>query len=222
MHNPRYRFGFEVRLHGDLLDLPMRWARPKRIFVNSMSDLFHEAVPDAFIQRVFDTMARAHWHTFQVLTKRAERLASLARRLNWPPNVWQGVSVEDSGHVWRITRLQEVPAAVRFLSVEPLLGPIKALPLRGVDWVIVGGESGPHHRAMQPSWALDIRDQCVSTGVPFFFKQWGGPTPSAGGRKLAGRTWDAMPRHLKLPVAEKGEHAGATHSTVEAATAHPG
>jgi protein gp37 len=158
-----------------------------------MSDLFHEAVPEAFIAQVFDVMVRTSWHIFQVLTKRADRLAALAPRLPWPDNVWQGVSVENAGYTSRVAFLQTVPARVRFLSVEPLLGPIPTLPLEGIHWVIVGGESGPKHRALDPAWARDIRDQCVRAKVPFFFKQWGGPTAKSGGRVLDGRMWDGQP-----------------------------
>ena len=196
MGNQRYRNGFSVTLHHDLLDLPLKWSRPRRIFVNSMSDLFHEAVPDDFIYQVFEAMKRADWHVFQILTKRSHRLAALAAGLSWAPNIWQGVSVEDARHISRICDLQTVGAAVRFLSVEPLLGPIHHLPLDGVHWVIVGGESGPGRRAMEPAWAREIRDQCVRAGVPFFFKQWGGRTPKAAGRVLDLRTWDEMPTPL--------------------------
>ena len=191
------RFGIrsftEVTLHPDRLELPLRWRTPRRIFVNSMSDLYHEKVPEAFIARVFDVMTRADWHSFQVLTKRAERLVMLAPGLPWPANVWQGVSIENAGYVQRIDYLRRVPAAVRFLSIEPLLGPIPKLDLRDVDWVIVGGESGPQHRSADPAWVRDIRDRCLISGVPFFFKQWGGRTAKSGGRTLDGRTWDQMP-----------------------------
>jgi protein gp37 len=193
MRNPRYRHGFDVTLHPDQATLPLRWRQPKRIFVNSMSDLFHEAIPDEFIQQVFAVMAQAHWHIFQILTKRAQRLTALAPHLPWPPNVWQGVSVEDADYTWRIAHLQRVPSAIRFLSIEPLLGPIDALPLDGIDWVIVGGESGPYHRPIAQAWVRAIRDQCVAAGVPFFFKQWGGVHKHAAGRVLDGRTWDEMP-----------------------------
>jgi protein gp37 len=193
MGNARYRNGFAVTLHPSQIDLPLRWRGPRRIFVNSMSDLFHEAVPEQFIVNVFDVMARASWHVFQVLTKRAERLAALAPRLPWPDNVWQGVSVENARYTSRIAPLQTVPARVRFLSVEPLLGPIPALPLEGIHWVIVGGESGPRHRPLDPAWVHEIRDQCLRARVPFFFKQWGGPTAKSGGRVLDGRTWDGQP-----------------------------
>jgi protein gp37 len=193
MENPRYQKGFSVTLQPDLLALPLRWRQPKRIFVNSMSDLFHEAIPEDFIRRVFEVMARADRHVFQILTKRSGRLASLAPRLPWSLNIWQGVSVENARYTTRIDHLRTVPAAVRFLSIEPLLGPIPNLPLAGIDWVIVGGESGPGRRPMAAAWAREIRDQCVMAGVPFFFKQWGGRTPKAAGRVLDRRTWDEMP-----------------------------
>lgn len=193
MGNPRYRNGFEVTLHPDQLSLPLRWKGPRKIFVNSMSDLFHEAIPDDFIKQVFDVMAKADWHVFQILTKRAERLEALAAQLPWPENIWQGVSVESEEYTWRIRHLQEVPAAVRFISVEPLLGPISRLPLKGINWVIVGGESGPRFRVAQPIWVRSIRDQCLRTKVPFFFKQWGGFTSKAGGRQLDGRLWSQLP-----------------------------
>jgi protein gp37 len=196
MGNPRYRRGFDVTLHPDQLDLPLRWRRPRRIFVNSMSDLFHEAVPIEYIGRVFEVMARADWHVFQVLTKRSERLAALAPALPWPPNVWQGVSVESAEYAHRTDDLRRVPAAVRFLSVEPLLGPIDALRLEGIQWVIAGGESGGERRELRPEWARLIRDQCAAQGVPFFFKQWGGRTSKSGGRTLDGRTWDDVPAAL--------------------------
>ena len=194
MGNPRYQNGFVVTLQPDQLTLPFRWRQPRRIFVNSMSDLFHEAVPDDFIHQVFEVMKRADWHIFQVLTKRSGRLAALAPSLSWPPNIWQGVSVENARYVRRVRDLQTVSAAVRFLSVEPLLGPIPNLPLEGIDWVIVGGESGGRRRPMAAEWAREIRDQCRAAGVSFFFKQWGGRTPKSGGRTLDGRTWDEMPK----------------------------
>ena len=194
MGNPRYRNGFAVTLHPDQLDLPLRWNSPRRIFVNSMSDLYHERVPEEFILRAFDVMVKAEQHVFQILTKRSGRLAKLAPRLPWPPNVWQGVSVENDHYIARIADLQKVAAAVRFLSVEPLLGPIPDLPLQGIHWVIVGGESGPGHRPIEPAWVREIRDQCLEAGVPFFFKQWGGLTPKSGGRRLDGRFWNQLPR----------------------------
>jgi len=193
MGNARYRRGFEVTLHLDQLRLPLTWRKPRRIFVNSMSDLFHDEVPAGFITQLFEVMAQASWHTFQVLTKRSERLRELAPLLPWPPNVWQGVSVENAQYLQRVHDLRLVPAAVRFLSVEPLLGPIPTLPLDGIDWVIVGGESGPHHRPMDLAWVRTIRDQCIDARVPFFFKQWGGKTPKSGGRLLDNRTWDNLP-----------------------------
>jgi protein gp37 len=198
MGNTRYRAGFKLTLHRDQLSLPLHWHQPKRIFVNSMSDLFHEAVPDDFIQGAFEVMALAHWHTFQVLTKRADRLLALAPRLRWAPNIWQGVSVETARYFWRIERLRKVPAAVRFLSLEPLLGPLPGLRLDGIHWVIVGGESGPKYRPIRAEWVRNIRDRCNVAGVEFFFKQWGGPTSKAGGRKLDGREWDAMPATRQL------------------------
>jgi protein gp37 len=203
MGNPRYRNGFEVTLHPDQLDLPLRWREPRRIFVNSMSDLFHEDIPEPFIAQVFQVMSRAHWHVFQVLTKRAERLAMLAPRLLWPENVWQGVSVENAKYTLRVAALQTVPARIRFLSVEPLLGPIPRLPLEGIHWVIVGGESGPKHRPLDPAWVRDIRDQCRDAEVPFFFKQWGGLRPTSGGRELDGQTHDGIPDHPDLLVATR-------------------
>lgn len=197
MGNPRYSKGFALRLHPDLLTLPLQWRRPRRIFVNSMSDLFHEEIPEGFIEQVFEVMVRADWHIFQILTKRSERLAALAGCLPWPPNVWQGVSVENHRYVSRIQDLREVPAVVRFLSLEPLLGPLPNLPLDGIHWVIVGGESGPRHRPIDPTWVREIRDQCLAASVPFFFKQWGGVTSKAGGRKLDGRHWNQMPKKAK-------------------------
>lgn len=194
MGNPRYANGFEVTLHWDLVDLPLSWKTPRLIFVNSMSDLFHESIPLEFIQAVFRTMKEAHWHTFQVLTKRSKRLLELAPHLSWPENVWVGVSVESQDYTWRVYDLQQIPAAVRFLSIEPLLGPIPSLPLEGIHWVIVGGESGPQARPMRPEWVREIRRQCHEHGVAFFFKQWGGRNKRAAGRILDGRTWDEMPK----------------------------
>jgi protein gp37 len=188
-----YEQGFDLRLVPHKLEEPLKWKTPRRIFVNSMSDLFHDDVPLSYIQRVFAIAKRAPWHTFQILTKRAERLAALAPRLPWPANLWQGVSVENQRYLDRIAALRRVPAAIRFLSLEPLLGPLPAIPLDGISWVIVGGESGLKHRLVEPAWVLEIRDQCVAAGVPFFFKQWGGRTPKAGGRLLDGREWNQMP-----------------------------
>jgi protein gp37 len=188
-----YRDGFGVAVHEHTLELPLTWRKPQTIFVNSMSDLFHREVPTEFILRVFDVMERARWHRFQVLTKRAERLAELSGRLPWAENIWQGVTVENGDHVGRIDWLRETGAAVKFLSLEPLLGPMPGLDLSGIDWVIVGGESGPGARRMEPEWVVDIRDQCVEAGVAFYFKQWGGVRKKAAGRVLQGRTWDEMP-----------------------------
>lgn len=202
----RYRNGFNVTLHPDLVDLPLRWHRPRLIFVNSMSDLFHESIPESLIFSIFETMVAAHWHTFQILTKRSRRLADLAPHLPWPQNVWIGVSVETPQYVIRIPDLLKVPAAVRFLSVEPLLEPISNLPVVGIDWVIVGGESGPFCRPMQADWVRQIRDRCIARKVPFFFKQWGGTRKKNTGRLLNGRAWDELPSpktrriHKKLSV----------------------
>jgi protein gp37 len=190
---PRYARGFEVTLHEDLVDLPRKWRQPRTVFVNSMSDLFQESVPEAFIRRVFETMVACPHHTFQVLTKRSERLATLAGELPWPPNVWMGVSVENERVLQRVGDLAGVPAAVRFLSCEPLIGPLDALPLEGIGWVIVGGESGPGARPMRREWVTSILAQCRAAGVAFFFKQWGGPQKRRAGRELHGRTYDEMP-----------------------------
>ncbi|MDF1597616.1 MAG: phage Gp37/Gp68 family protein [Acidimicrobiia bacterium] len=185
--------GFRLTLHPEVLDLPRSWRQPRVVFVDSMSDLFHPDVPLEFIQQVFDVMGDTPQHTYQVLTKRSQGLKKVASQLDWPANVWMGVSVENDKYRFRIDHLREVPAAVRFLSLEPLLGPLATLDLAGIDWVIVGGESGPRARPMDPMWAEDIRDQCLAAGVPFFFKQWGGRTPKSGGRQLDERTWDEMP-----------------------------
>lgn len=198
MGNRRYVNGFRVTLHHDALDAPRRWRRPRVVFVNSMSDLFHEDVPEAFIAQVFETMAACPQHIFQVLTKRSRRLRELALRLSWTENIWMGVSVENAYAVNRIDDLRGVPASVRFLSCEPLLGPLPNLPLEGVSWVIVGGESGPGARAMQPEWVLSILEQCRENGVAFFFKQWGGVRKDLTGRRLNGRIYDEMP--VKLSV----------------------
>ncbi len=189
----KYRNGFAVTLHPDTLDIPLRWRKPRSIFVNSMSDLFHVDVPDEFIAQVFDVMTRAHWHRFQVLTKRPERVASLNAKLPWPNQIWMGASVESQDYIHRIDLLRETDAAIKFLSLEPLLGPLPNLDLDGIDWVIVGGESGPGARPMEADWARDIRDQCQAAGVPFHFKQWGGVFKKRHGRVLDGRTWDEMP-----------------------------
>lgn len=186
--------GFDLRVWPERLEQPRRWKRPRMIFVNSMSDLFHERIPDEFIAQVFDAMREASWHTFQILTKRHERMVELGRNLDWPPNVWMGVSIENRRFVRRTDYLREIPAAVRFVSAEPLLGPLEDLDLAGIDWLIAGGESGPGHRPVREEWLLDLRDRCLQEQVAFFFKQWGGRTPKIGGRELAGRTWNEMPR----------------------------
>jgi len=193
MGSENYRNGFELALHPQALEMPLRWKKPQVIFVNSMSDLFHKDVPLAFIQEAFDVMRRASWHQFQILTKRADRLAAIQASLPWPANVWMGVSVESPAYVHRIHDLRKVPAAVRFLSVEPLLAPIPNLPLTGIDWVIVGGESGPGCRPMEADWVHQIRDRCLDQEVPFFFKQWGGVQKKRNGRLLDGHTWSEMP-----------------------------
>lgn len=193
MRQPRYRDGFKVTLQDDLVELPLRWREPRMIFVNSMSDMFHRDIPVEFIQRCFETMRIAKQHTFQILTKRPERVVELASDLPWPSNIWMGTSVESVDYTDRIHELQKVPAKVRFLSVEPLLGPIPQLPVRGIGWVIVGGESGPGARAMEVDWVRQIRDRCIRYSVPFFFKQWGGVQKSRTGRILDGRTWDEFP-----------------------------
>lgn len=185
--------GFAVTLHPQTLSAPLKWRRPRVVFVNSMSDLFHDEVPDAYIRNVFAVMLAAPQHTFQVLTKRHERLTQLAPSLPWPPNVWMGVSVENRRFVERAEHLIQVPAAVRFVSAEPLLGPLDDLELDGVDWLIAGGESGPRHRPVREEWLTELRDRCLDAGVPFFFKQWGGRQPTSNGRLLAGETWSQMP-----------------------------
>ena len=185
--------GFGLTTHRDALELPTSWRAPRTVFVNSMSDLFHPAVPAPFIEQVFAVMAATPRHTYQVLTKRSKRLAELGDRLPWSPNVWIGVSIENDLYTYRATHLRQVPAAVTFVSIEPMLGPVPSLELEGIDWVIVGGESGRSSRPMKAVWVQDIRRRCVDAGVPFFFKQWGGRTAKAGGRLLDGRTWDDMP-----------------------------
>lgn len=193
MGQANYRNGFELTLQPQMLELPLRWKAPKRIFVNSMSDLFHVDVPLSFIKDAFDVMRRAHWHQFQVLTKRAERVEKLSPKLKWAPNIWMGVSIENESYANRIDHVRKTGAHVKFLSIEPLIGPIGKLNLRGIDWVIVGGESGPGARFMDPTWVVSIRDQCLKADVAFFFKQWGGVQKKKTGRALEGRTWDEMP-----------------------------
>ena len=193
MGQANYADGFKVTMHPHMLEVPLRLKKPQMVFVNSMSDLFHEGVSETFIKDIFRIMEKAHWHTFQVLTKRSARLAELAPKLNWPENVWAGVSVESESYAHRITDLQHVPAAVRFLSMEPLLAPAPCMGLTGIDWVIVGGESGPGSRPIAKSWVRDIRKQCRKADVPFFFKQWGGVNKKKTGRTLDGRIYDEMP-----------------------------
>ncbi len=192
----RYRNGFEVTLHSDLISLPFTWKRPRLIFVNSMSDLFHQNVPLEFIQQVFETMAICGHHIFQVLTKRSQRLTEIAHRLPWSPNIWMGVTVENRRAMRRVEHLQQVPAAIRFISCEPLLEQIDNLPLKDIHWTIVGGESGPKARPMQPAWVKSLLQQCREARVPFFFKQWGGTRKKVRGRKLNGRTYEEMPHFL--------------------------
>ncbi|WHX47261.1 phage Gp37/Gp68 family protein [Paenibacillus woosongensis] len=193
MNNPRYKNGFNVTLHHDLIDLPLKWKKPRKIFVNSMSDMFHEDIPDEFIFSIFHTMNLASWHTFQILTKRSERLKELAPKLQWTNNIWQGVSVENEKVIHRVDHLRETDAKIKFLSCEPLLGSLSKLDLRGIHWVIVGGESGPKARPMEEEWVRDIRDQCQEQKVAFFFKQWGGVQKFRNGRLLDGQFWDEYP-----------------------------
>ncbi len=200
MGQPNYANGFRPTIHEHMLGAPLRWKQPRTIFVNSMSDLFHEGVPVRFIQRIFDVMVAAHWHTFQVLTKRSERLMELCRQLPWPPNVWMGVSVENEAWSFRMDHLRATNAHTKFLSLEPLLGPLCNLNLSGIDWVIVGGESGPMARPMDRAWVVDIRSQCQRAGVPFFFKQWGGVHKKKAGRLLEGRTWNELPKTGQLTL----------------------
>ncbi len=198
MGQANYANGFALTLQPHMVELPLKWKKPQTIFVNSMSDLFHQDVPLAYIRRVFAVMGRAHWHRFQVLTKRADRLAQLSAKLAWAPNIWMGVSVETEAYRGRIDKLRSTDAQTKFLSLEPLLGPLHSLNLDGIDWVIVGGESGPGSRPMDPAWVTDLRDQCQQAQVPFFFKQWGGKNKKRAGRLLDGQTWDQMPLDVPL------------------------
>jgi protein gp37 len=201
--------GFGVSTHTDTVTAPFRWRDPRLVFVNSMSDLFHARVPTEFIQQVFSVMVATPQHTYQLLTKRSTRLRRLAHRLPWPSNVWMGVSVEDAAASGRVDDLREVPAAVRFLSCEPLLGSLAGLDLAGIGWVIVGGESGAHARPMQPTWVIELRDACLAAQVPFFFKQWGGRTPKVGGRLLEHRTWDQLPARVSTTFGHAVQELGA-------------
>ena len=196
----KYSNSFEVSLHEDTLVLPLRWKRARLVFVDSMSDLFHEHVPESFIHEVFSVMREASQHRFQVLTKRSQRLRRLSSRLEWTHNTWMGVSVENDEYVFRIDDLRQTGACVKFVSFEPLLGPVRRADLTGIDWAIVGGESGPGARPMRKAWVLQIRDMCAAAGVPFFFKQWGGAVKKRNGRLLEGRTWDGMPAGWGFPV----------------------
>lgn len=193
MGNSRYRNGFDVTLHKDLLSVPLTWGKPRLIFVNSMSDMFHENIPLDFIQSVFATMRMAKNHTFQVLTKRSSRMLELSEQISWPKNVWMGVTIESSKYLYRAENLRKTGAFVKFLSMEPLIGPVHNIDLNGIDWVIVGGESGPGSRVILEPWVTNIRDICISANVPFFFKQWGGFNKKATGRTLEGRQWNQFP-----------------------------
>jgi protein gp37 len=196
MGNPSYKNGFSVTLHEDMLELPLKWKKPQAIFVNSMSDLFHEDIPVEFIKRIFNTMRLAKWHRFQILTKRAERMLEISPQLPWAPNIWMGVTVENNNHISRIENLKKTNAPVKFLSLEPLLSSLPNLHLNGINWVIVGGESGPKARPVKEEWVIDIKNQCLEENVPFFFKQWGGINKKKAGRVLEGRVWSETPALL--------------------------
>lgn len=198
MGQPNYVNGFKLTMQPQALEKPLEWKTPQVIFVNSMSDLFHKDVPLEFIQSVFDVMKRAHWHQFQVLTKRSERLLELSPHLEWTDNIWMGVSVENADYTFRIDNLRKTDAKTKFLSVEPLLGPIPKINLKGMNWVIVGGESGPGARPLEREWVVDIKNQCLKAKVPFFFKQWGGVQKKKAGRLLDGKTWNQMPKKISL------------------------
>lgn len=201
-----FEFGFDLMLRPERLEQPLGWKSPKMVFVNSMSDLFHKDVPTSFVDRVFDTMERANWHVFQILTKRSSLMRDYvnARYVDGlaPPHIWLGTSVEDGDRKARIRHMQQMNATIRFLSVEPLIGQLGKVDLRGISWVIVGGESGPGARPMNPEWVREVRDQCTDAGIAFFFKQWGGPRPKSGGRKLDGREWSQLPFDLPRVAAE--------------------
>ncbi|MDK9709012.1 MAG: phage Gp37/Gp68 family protein [Desulforhopalus sp.] len=193
MGQKRYQNGFQVTLHPDLLDEPMKWKKPRMVFVNSMGDMFHEKIPLEYIQHVFQTMVRAERHIFQVLTKRSSRMIELAQHLPWPKNVWLGVTIESAKYCYRADNLRKSSAKIKFLSIEPMIGPFTELSLVDIDWVIVGGESGPQARAIEKEWPLAVRDKCVNSNVPFFFKQWGGRNKKKAGRLLEGQVWDQFP-----------------------------
>jgi protein gp37 len=198
MRQPNYVKGFELSIHERAIELPLKWKKPHRIFVNSMSDLFHKQVPLDFIQKIFDVMQRTPWHDYQILTKRSNRLLELDPILDWKPNIWMGVSVENQDYTFRIDQLRQTHAKTKFLSLEPLLGPIHTLNLDGIDWVIVGGESGPSARKIDSDWVIEIRDLCQEANVAFFFKQWGGVNKKRTGRELEGKTWDEIPLPVEL------------------------
>ncbi|MEW6237152.1 MAG: phage Gp37/Gp68 family protein [Candidatus Omnitrophota bacterium] len=193
MGQPNYKEGFRLSFHEEAVSIPLSWKKPRTIFVNSMSDLFHKNVQAEFIKKIFDVMNKAKRHRFQILTKRSDRLLTLNDAIAWPENVWMGVSVESDDYLFRVDHLRNTDAHIKFISFEPLLGPIPNINLKGIDWVIVGGESGPGARVMEEEWVLSIRDQCEKSGIPFFFKQWGGVRKHRNGRMLEGRTWDEMP-----------------------------
>ncbi|MFC1737609.1 DUF5131 family protein [Planctomycetota bacterium] len=196
--SPNYAKGFRVTIHPHVLKIPLRWKHPRTIFVNSMSDIFHRDVPKDFIDKMFDVMHKASHHRYQILTKRSKRMVELNSKLPWLPNIWMGVTVETAKYLYRIDHLRQTNAAVKFISFEPLLGPTPNIDFSGIDWVIVGGESGPGARPMKPEWAADIRDQCLAAKVPFFFKQWGGVNKKKNGRILDGQTWDDMPTKYEI------------------------
>lgn len=198
MGQDKYKNGFKVTEHPENLEEPLKWRKPQIIFVCSMSDLFHKKVSDDYIKQVFRTMNRAHWHTFQVLTKRSKRLVHLAHELEWARNIWMGVTVESQKYKRRISDLAKTPAHIKYLSIEPMISEIKPISLKGIDWVIVGGESGPGSRPMEENWVISIRDKCVKSNVPFFFKQWGGVNKKQTGRLLKGKTWDQYPNPIML------------------------
>lgn len=199
MGQPNYVNGFNLTIHPHTIELPLKWKKPQMIFVNSMSDLFHESVPEDFIHQIFDVMHKASWHTFQILTKRSLRLLELDNKISWPMNVWMGVSVENSEYTYRINHLRSTHAKIKFMSLEPLLGPVENLNLAEIDWVIVGGESGPGARPIHEEWVTNIRDQCLISQIPFFFKQWGGVRKKNNGRILQGQIWNEIPttEHLR-------------------------
>lgn len=197
---PKYKNGFKLTIHEDALNIPLGWKSPRTIFVNSMSDLFHKDVPLRFIKKVFKTMKVANWHQYQILTKRPDRILELDKKLDWQNHIWMGTSVENENYVKRIDYLRKTSAAIKFLSLEPLLGPLPNLNLKGIDWVIVGGESGPRARPIEENWVMDIKRQCKKSGVAFFFKQWGGLNKKSTGRELKGKTYNEMPTlKLKIP-----------------------